>query len=300
MADDIGWELYRTFLAVLQEGSLSGAARALGITQPTAGRHIAALEAASGQTLFTRSQAGVLPTDVALDLRSYAQAMQNTAAAMQRAAASRQGNSAAGTVRVLASEIVGVEVLPPALARLRREHPGLKIELVPTNKTQNLLQREADIAVRMTQPTQDSLVARRVGAVRIGLFSHVDYLQRQGVPATPADLARHALIGFDEETPFLRSARTLLPIWTREAFTFRSDSDLAQLALIRAGCGIGVCQVALARRDDNLVQVLPDHFAFQLDAWITMHEDLRASPRCRVTFDALVASLQTHIASEAQ
>src|SRR5690606_22429352 len=101
-----------------------------------------------------------------------------------------------------------------------------------------------------------------------------------------------------EETPFVRGARTLLPVWSRGAFSLRSDSDLAQLALIRAGCGIGVCQVALARRHAGLAQVLPEHFAFQLDTWVTMHEGLRTSLRCRVTFDALVECLQAHIASE--
>ena len=300
MANEIGWELYRTFLAVLQEGSLSAAARAIGITQPTAGRHIAALEAAFGQALFIRSQAGVLPTEAALAMRSYAETMQSTAAAMRRAVARGEDKGVAGTVRVSASEVVGVEVLPPALAQLRRENPHLRIELVPTNRMQNLLQHEADVAVRMAVPRQDSLIARHVGALKVGLFSHVDYLRQHGTPLTPAELVDHALIGFDEETPFLRNARNLLPAWHREAFSLRSDSDLAQLALIRAACGIGACQVALARRDAALVQVLPDQVVFKLDTWVTMHEDLRNSPRCRVTFDALVACLQAHIASELQ
>ena len=295
MDKDIGWALYRTFLAVLTAGWLSGAARALGITQPTAGRHISALETAFHQVLFTRSQLGLLPTEAALALRTYAEAMRSTAAALERAASGR-GKGTAGTVRISASEIIGVEVLPPMLARLRQAHPLLKIELVPTNRVQDLLQREADIAVRMTEPKQDQLVARRVGEVALGLYAHVDYLQLRGIPATPADLKQHALIGFDKETPFLRTMQKLMPAWAREDLSLRADSDLAQLAMIRAGCGIGVCQVALAEHDTRLARVLPEHCAFHLETWVTMHEDLRNSPRCKATFDALVACLQTHTA----
>ena len=296
MNNDIGWELYRTFLAVLTEGSLSGAARALGITQPTAGRHISTLEDAFGQPLFTRSQTGLLPTEAALTLRVHAQAMQSNAAALARAATAR-GKEVAGVVRISASEVIGVEVLPPRLAKLRQAYPLLKMELVPTNRVQDLLQREADIAVRMTQPKQEMLIARRVGEVELGLYAQADYLRRHGTPQTPEDLRSHALIGFDEETPFLRAARRQWPAWYRDAFSLRSDSDLGQLALMRAGCGIAACQVGLARRDAGLVRVLTTHFVYKLETWVTMHEGLRASPRCKVAFDALAAGLQAYIAA---
>ncbi|MDH2051095.1 LysR family transcriptional regulator [Achromobacter marplatensis] len=297
MTNTIGWELYRSFLAVLTEGSLSGAARALGLTQPTVGRHISALETALNQVLFTRSQVGLLPTEAAESLRGYAEAMRSTAAALERAAAGH-GTGVSGTVRISASEVIGIEVLPPALARLRREHPGLKLELAATNRVQNLLLREADIAVRMTPPKQEQLIARPVGKVLIGLYAHKDYLLQHGTPATPADLARHTLIGFDEETPFLRAARKAFPSWTREALSLRADSDLAQLALIRAGAGIGFCQAVLAARDKKLVRVLPESCELLLETWVTMHEDLRHSPRCKATFDALVHCLLTHTGQE--
>ena len=293
MSTDIGWELYRSFLSVLKEGSLSGAARALGITQPTVGRHVSALEKSFGLALFTRSRAGLLPTEAALALRAYAQEMHSTAAALQRAAAS-QGEGVKGTVRVSASEVVGVEVLPAIVARLRQAHPRLTVELVSTNRLQDLLLREADIAVRMAPPRQGLLIARRVGAVAVGLFAHQSYLERHGTPKNLSELVQHALIGFDEETPFLRAARTTIPHWSRAAFSIRTDSDVGQLALIRAGCGIGVCQVALARRSTDLVRVLAHKFEFKLDTWITMHEDLRSSPRCKVTFDALVQGLTAY------
>ena len=294
----IGWELYRSFLGVLQQGSLSGAARALGVAQPTVGRHVAALEQALGQPLFTRSQTGLLPTETALTLRGYAEAMASNAAALERAASGQgAGAELRGTVRVTASEVVGVEVLPPILARLGARHPGLKIELALSNALQDLLQREADIAVRMTTPRQEQLLARHVGAIELGLHAHRDYLARRGTPANLAELQRgHALIGFDRVTPFIRQAGPALGGLQREAFTLRSDSDLAQLALLRAGAGVGVCQVALARRDPALQRLCTTQFALPLPTWVVMHEDLRHSPRCRATFDALVEGLDAYIA----
>ncbi|WP_322014260.1 LysR family transcriptional regulator [Paraburkholderia sp. J12] len=294
MVSNLSWELYRTFLAVLTEGSLSGAARALGITQPTAGRHIEALEVAFGQPLFTRSQTGLLPTEAATTLRGYAEAMRSTAAALERAAASR-GEEMKGVVRISASEVVSVEVLPPVIARLRRAQPGLVIELVASNRVQDLLQREVDIAVRMTRPLQEMLVAQRIGAIEVGLHARDDYLAAHGTPATLDDLEGHALVGFDEVTPFIRNAAKVFPNWHREAFSIRSSSDLAQLAMIRAGCGIGFCQAGVARRDPRLVRVLEARATFSLDTWITMHEDLRGNPRCKAVFDALATGLSAYI-----
>ncbi|SFP62256.1 DNA-binding transcriptional regulator, LysR family [Pseudomonas sp. NFPP28] len=289
---NIGWELYRSFLGVFREGSLSGAARQLGITQPTVGRHIAALETALGVVLFTRSPSGLLPTAVARTLRAHAETMERTAAALERAA-SAQGDEVRGVVRVSASEVIGVEVLPPILTQVRQAHPHLKVELVLTNRLSDLLQLEADIAVRMVRPSQEQLLARRIGLIEVGLHARDDYLQQHGTPLLMQDLAGHSVIGFDQENAFIRSLA--ITGFERSAFALSSDSDLAQLALIRAGAGIGGCQVQLAKRDPCLRRVLPEGFALKLDTWVTMHEDLRNSPRCRVMFDALVEGLQRYV-----
>ncbi|SFM03156.1 LysR family transcriptional regulator [Rugamonas rubra] len=293
---EANWEWYRSLLGVLDNGSLSAAARALGMAQPTVGRHIEGLEQALGLKLFTRSHDGYAPTEAALALRPYAAALAASAAALRRVASS-QGDGVRGTVRISASEVVGVEVLPPILARLRAAWPELTVELLLSNRVDDLLLREADIAVRMLRPSQDALVARRVGAVALGLHAHRDYLQRHGAPATLDDLAGHSLIGYDQETEFLRRLRERFPAVSRERFSFRSDSDLAQLALLRAGYGIGVCQVALAARAPELRRVLAAEFNIELDTWVAMHEDLRDSPRCAVTFAALVAGLTDYLAA---
>ncbi|ASC12187.1 LysR family transcriptional regulator [Klebsiella pneumoniae] len=297
MNTSIPWEWYRTFLAVLQEGSLSGASRTLNITQPTAGRHIAGLETALGQALFTRSQTGLLATDAALALRVHAEAMDNTARALERTAAnfSRDRAELRGVVRVAASEVVGAEVLPPLVARLRQACPNIVIELMLSNRFQDLLHREADIAVRMVAPQQEQLIARRLGRIELGLHATAAYLTRQGLPATLDDLASHALIGFDSATPLVRRALQAYPRFQREAFAMRTDSDLAQLSLIRAGAGIGICQAPLADGIIPLQRVLAADFSLYLDTWLVMHEDLRHSPACKQVFDFLAQGLQAYI-----
>lgn len=136
------------------------------------------------------------------------------------------------------------------------------------------------------------------GQITLGLHAHQDYLSRRGTPRNLADLAHHALIGFDETTPFIRDAGKTFSLWRREAFSMRTDNNLAQLALIRSGAGIGVCQTVIARRDDQIMRILPKQVAQPLEIWITMHQDLRNSPRCRVTFDALVEGLQQYVDSQ--
>ena len=290
MNGEPGWDLYRTFGAVLREGSLSGAARALGLTQPSVARHVDALEAAVGADLFVRTQRGLSPTEAALRLKPYAEALASTSAALLRAASAGAGE-VGGTVRISASEMVGVEHLPLLLAGLRRRHPALRLELALSNAVEDLLQRRADVAVRMVEPAQQALVVKRVGSVELGLHAHRAYLDRRGVPEAMDDLARHDLIGFDAWTPAIRALVRRHPALDRAALALRADSDLAQLAAIRAGFGIGVCQAQVARRDPALVRVLGRAFAVELGVWVVMHEDLRTSSRCRAVFDALAAGL---------
>ncbi|MDG2536068.1 LysR family transcriptional regulator [Dyella jiangningensis] len=292
-SNDPGWELYRSFLAVMREGSLSAAARAQGMTQPSLGRHMRELEAALGAPLFARSPQGLTPTELARELVPHAQAMASAAATLQRtASAGREAIS--GTVRLTASEVIGAEVLPPILAVFRERHPGIVIELVLSNEASDLLRRDADIAVRMVQPTQDALVARHVGRIELGLFAHRRYLDAHGQPSTLADLAGHALIGFDTERPYIRRLRPEGLPYTREHFALRTDSDLAALAAMRAGFGIGVAQANLARRDPQLVRLLPDQLSLPLETWVVMHEDLRLSLRVRRLFDHLVEGLDRY------
>jgi DNA-binding transcriptional LysR family regulator len=293
------WSHYRAFLAVLRDGSLSGAARELGLTQPTLGRQITELERQLGTALFVRSQRGLVPTDAARDIAPHAEIMASAAGSMMRAA-SGGTSDAAGVVRITASDVIGAEVLPPLLAEFRRSNPGVAVELVLSNQVEDLLRGDADIAVRMMRPTQQALVARRIGEVRLGLYAHRTYLKHSPAPNSLAALASdHALIGFDRETPFLRKMITGLPI-TRNHFALRTDSDLAHLAAVRAGFGIGFLQHGIARRDPKLVAILPDELSLPMDMWLVLHEDLRASRRLRLMMDHLAKGLGEYVALSKQ
>jgi DNA-binding transcriptional LysR family regulator len=200
-----------------------------------------------------------------------------------------------GTVRVTASEVVSVEVLPPLLTKLRDSHPGITIQLAVSNRIENLLRRDADIAVRMQRPEQDVLVARRVGNIELGFHAHRRYLERHGTPQNWEEMAQHALIGIDTENAFTRKLQPLLGGLAASHFALRSDSDLVHLASIRAGLGIGICQVRLAARDPDLVRVVPDLFNIPLETWLAMHENLRSNPACAAVYTALAAGLEDYI-----
>ena len=294
MKNDVGWEWWRSFLVVLREGNLSRAARQLGLTQPTVGRHIDELERALGVSLFTRSPKGLAPTDAGLELRSHAQAMAGAAEALLRAA-SGGASETRGVVRVTASEIVGIEILPKIFADFRAKYPQVTIELCVTNVTQNLLEREADIAIRLPRPTQGALIAKQVGKIRFGLFAHRDYLRRHGTPQTMEQLLGHTLIGFDKgggAMPALPAPLRDIPSpLTRDSFAFRSDSALAQVAMVSAGYGIGRGGDIATLYYPDIVPVLAGKYSAEVDLWVAMHEDARNSRRVRLVFDHLVASL---------
>ncbi|HEY1473980.1 MAG TPA: LysR family transcriptional regulator [Pseudolabrys sp.] len=289
-----GWELYRTFLEVVRDGSLSGAARKLELTQPTVGRHIDALESSLGFALFTRSQRGLVATQAALELVPHAQTMSAASAALCRAA-SGETTADRGTVRVTASEIIGCEVLPAILAGYRHQYPEIAIELALTNRNEDLLRRDADIAVRMVRPTQKALLARCIGKSPIGFYAHQSYVRKFGVPKSIAELKKHSIIGFDRDDQAFRSAGALAQMITRDTFGFRCDSDPAKLAALRAGVGIGGCQRNIARRTPELVPVLAKELRFELEVWVVMHEGLKSTRRVRLLFDWIASGLAAYL-----
>jgi DNA-binding transcriptional LysR family regulator len=286
MNHPISWDDQRAFLAVLEEGSLSAAARRLGLTQPTVRARVAALEQALGVRLFTRSVHGLAPTEQARALGASARAMANASDAFVRAACDGLGE-AAGTVRISVSEFVGVEVLPAMLARLYAQHPRITIELELSNDSADLLGQEVDIAVRMHPPRHAALVARKVAPIPLGFFAHRDYLARRGTPALVADLSRHAMIGPDRNRADRAIAAAVLPGIAPADFVLRTDSHPAALAAARAGLGIAVAQVAVGQADPVLERVLPELLVAALDTWIVTHEDLRALPRVHAVFGFL-------------
>lgn len=297
MSGSYDWDLLQSLHAVLEAGSFSAAAKLRRLTQPTLGRHIDQLERQLGAPLFLRSPRGLQPTDLALAFRPHLADMAAAAGAATRdaeGAASGEG----GVVRVAASEIIGVEVLPEVLSRFRRDHPGVDVELVLSNKQEDLTRRDADVAVRMARPTQNSLVAKKVGELKLGFYATPDYIARHGQPKSFDELEGHTLIGYDRHMPALASDLSIGRPITRDLFALRSDNDLAQLASLRAGFGIGVCQIQIGEKS-GLIPVMRDLFSFKLEIWICMHETLRGSPRMRLMFDHLAAELGAYAAQAA-
>lgn len=290
------WDLWRSFLAVMDAGSLSGAARILGIAQPTVGRQIEALEAAlEGGPLFTRSPGGLRPTGAAQALEPHARAMAAAADTLVRTA-SGDADEVRGVVRLTASEIAAHEILPPILTEFRETWPQVDIELVASNRLENLLHRDVDVAVRMARPTQDALFARKVGVITLGFHAHRSYLQKHGEPRSFEELRSHAIIGFDRIRPLGTALDNLGFEVTPDVFALRTDSEPTQIAMLRAAYGITACQPQIAARDPNLVPIMKGQFAVDMEVWVVMHEDLKTDRRMRLLFDHLVAGLKAYVA----
>ena len=280
------WSLIAAFLATCRTGSLSAAARTLRLSQPTVRRQVEALEENLGAALFTRSPQGLEPTPTARLLVPHAEAMEAAAATLARTATEDAG-AVRGTIRLTCSEVHGVEVLPRLLAPLLARHDGLAVELVPSNDPQDLLRRDADLALRFSMPTQSALVARKVAPVALGLFAAPALLDRLGPPRDAADLAARYPWVWDDRRDLLARGLAAYGLPPPANPVLRTDHDLAQLAAVRVGLGVGAIQAQLAQ---GLTRLLPD-LAPEMPAWLLMHEDLRRTARVRAVFDHLVESL---------
>lgn len=285
------WTLTRSFLAVAESGSLSAAARRLGLSQPTLGRHIAEMEAALGLSLFTRQPRGLIPTEAAEALLPHARAMAESAARLALTAAGRDA-ALTGSVRLTASRIVAHHLLPPVLAELRLAEPGIEIELVASDETGNLLYREADIALRMYRPTQEGTFARHLADLPTAIYAARSFLDRHGRPQTAEDLLALDFIGFDRSDLILRMMAGFGITRRREDFPLRCDDQIVYWNLVRAGLGIGGMQRAIGDADPLVERVAPFLPLPPLPLWLTAPEALRQTPRIRRVWDHLATALQ--------
>lgn len=290
ITNSFDWALVKSFVAVLDAGSLMGAARRLGAQQPTLSRHIAELESQLGAPLFERTGRGVVPTAAALAIADAAREMQAGADLLGRRLAG-QKDTVTGTVRVSTSEVAASYLLPPALAALQAVEPGIQIELVASNRLSNLLRREADIAVRMVRPDQPSLIAKKLGEIPIVACAHESYLQRAGTPRQPADLLRHRLIGYDSDDSIVHGLKQLDANISREHFVVRTDSQLAYGRLIAAGAGIGFVARYNIHHWPGVVALLPALPIPPLPCWLAVHREIRGSRLVRKVYDLLAEAL---------
>lgn len=288
---EFDWNLVRSFVAVAETGSLSAAARKIGSSQPTIGRHVSELERDLGVTLFRRGLGGYELTDTGTALLNHALTVREAVDRFSlQATGSEEGLS--GTVRISASEIMATLVLPQILSHFAREEPAIEIELMGSNQVENLLRRDADIAIRMVTPSQEELVARKIADIRLSMCAHENYLARRGTPEKAFDLFDHDLIGQDRADDFIRGFRAFGATKVdRHTFRFRSDNQVILWEAVRAGMGIGIAQDALIAREPKLRTFLPELPLPVLPMWLTMHKDVRTSPRIRRTADFLYEAL---------
>ncbi|MBW8316417.1 MAG: LysR family transcriptional regulator [Hydrogenophaga sp.] len=284
------WNLVPAFLAAHEHGSLLAAARTLGSSQPTVGRHISELETQLGTVLFERTGRGLAPTPAGLRLAEAARAMESGALALLSSVGTSR-STLEGTVRISASQPVACVLLPPLLAQMRQTLPGIQVELVASNAVSNLLRREADIALRMVRPVQASLVARRIGQVGLSACAHRDYLARRGTPAEPADLLQHDLVGNDQVMDIPRGFAALGHDVPRERLVLRTDDLMAYWSAVRAGLGIGFVADYLLRTDPAVQRVLPQLRIPPLPIWLTVHREIRSSARIRAVYDFLAQAV---------
>lgn len=286
------WDLVKSFLAVVDTGSFSAAAKQLRTSQPTVGRHIQTFEQALGAELFTRHARGFSLTQKGRDILPYAQSMQEAVAQMMVVTPE---DSLEGTVRITASHFVCRAIMPQIIAILREAYPEIAIDLLPSDTSENLLFREADLAVRMYRPTQLDIVAKKLGEIPLGIVAAKSYIDRKGVPTSAYDFEGHDLIGFDQNDLILKTMQSGGIPATRDWFSVRCDNQAIYWDRVRAGCGIGFTQIPVAEMDDSLVVLSKDVGIPPLPVWIATHETLFKSPRIKAVWSILIEEISKFI-----
>lgn len=290
-APQLDWNLIRVFLAVVDSGSLTGAAALLAASQPTLSRQIGELENQAGAALFERVARGLRLTQAGTALLEPARQMQTAAQALSLTALG-QTRQLAGSVRLTASEMTSAYVLPDMLAVLKQSHPEIQIEVLVSNQVENLLERQADIAIRHARPAQGGLIARRIGEFKIGAFASAAYLAQAGGTIDLERIGDYDWIGYDRSDLMVRGFRKAGFKVDREFFRFRCDNHIVGWQAALAGVGIGLAPYLVARRWPEMVPVLPEAMVPPLPVWLTAHRELRSSPRVQCVFSALAVGLR--------
>ena len=285
------WNRARAFLAAAEEGSFSAAARRIGSTQPTVGRQVAALEAELDVTLFERVRRGLALTPTGLELVEHVRAMAEAALRVSRVATG-QALSLDGPIVISAGELIAAHWLPPLVARVRAEHPGITVEIVATNDVSDLGRREADIAIRSFRPKQADLVARKVRDDEARLYATPGYLASLGEPSTPAELSRADFIAFDRTEMLMEGLNALGLALTPASFPWVSANQHVQWGLVTEGVGVGIMLASIGDADPRVRRALPELPPIPVPTWLTSHREVRTSRRVRVVYDLLAEGLR--------
>ena len=284
------WNRARAFLVTAEEGSLSAAARALDMTQPTLGRQVTALEQELDVALFERVGRGLVLTPGGLELVNHVRAM-GDAANRVSLTASGQSQNIEGSICITASEVHAAFLLPPIIAKLRQAEPGINVEIIASNTASDLRRREADIAIRSFQPTQAELIARKIKDVPARLYATPGYLESIDSPTCSEDLKRAYFIDFDSTDRLLNGLNALGLNLTRRNFPIQTENHLVQWELVKLGLGIGIMPADIGDAEPSVQQVLPELEPITFPIWLTTHRELKTSRRVRLVFDLLATEL---------
>jgi DNA-binding transcriptional LysR family regulator len=284
------WNRARAFLVTAEEGSLSAAARALGMTQPTLGRQVAALEEELSVVLFERVGRGLRLTEGGLDLLEHVRGMGESANRVSLSA-SGQAQSIEGSITITASEINSAFLLPPILAELRETHPGVDVKVVASNAVRDLRRREADIAVRTGRPTDPGVIATRLRDTPARLYAAPSYLKKLGRPRDIQDLNRADFIGFTDDDRFMNGMNALGFQLTPRNFPIRTENHMVLWELCKQGLGIGVVIEEVGEAEPLVERALPSLAPIEIPNWLVSHREVHTSRRVRTVFDLLLRHL---------
>ncbi len=284
------WNHAKAFLITAEEGSLSAAARVLGAAQPTLGRQVAALETELGIVLFQRVGRGLTLTQAGLELLDHVRAMGDAANRVSLAAIG-QSQSIEGTVRISASEVYAAYLLPPIIARLRREQPGIEIDIVASHNTSDLRRREADIAIRNFRPTEPDLIARKIRDVPARFYATPGYLDQIGNPKLPYDFRKAEFINITSGDAYMQAINKMGFDLTTRNFPVMTENYLVMWEYVKQGLGIGVLDAHIGDAEPAVQRILPDLEPLMFPIWLVAHREISTSLRIRTVFDILVAEL---------
>ncbi|WP_375748137.1 LysR family transcriptional regulator [Vibrio sp. HN007] len=287
------WNRTRAFLATAELGSLSAAAKSLCVTQPTLSRQVSALEDELGVALFERSAHKLTLTRSGIELLNIAREMGDVAHKFSMAA-NGQSEALKGVVVISACQLDAVYRLPPILSKLRRKEPNISIELVVTNDVSDLKRRDADIALRSFQPSQPSLIAKKLGVERVYLYGTREYLQPFFDLGATGEFRDIQIIGFENNRRIIEQLAEHGWQLVEDNFKLSTEFQPAQLELCKNHLGLMYLPEDIAKQEPKLMRAPEDFFPMmEIPLWLVCHEELRTNMRVRRVFDLLAAELET-------
>ncbi|SNY93183.1 transcriptional regulator, LysR family [Cohaesibacter sp. ES.047] len=285
------WNKARAFLVTAEEGSLSAAARALGMAQTTLGRQVEGLEEELGVILFERVGRGLTLTPSGVDLLEHVRGMGEAAGRVSLAALG-QTQALEGTICISASETYAAVLLPPIIAKLRRQEPGIQVEIVVANHASDLRRREADIAIRNFRPTEPDLIAKKLADAYAVFYATPDYMARLGEPVQLEDLKRADFVSLDHAGMMMNALNGIGLGLTKANFPILTENYLVMWELVRQGAAIGILDSVIGDADPAVRRVVPDMDPLVFPIWLVAHRELTTSRRIRMVFDFLADELK--------